>query len=66
MTAAEHRLAYRRYKANADELKVRIDLALVTGIDSHEHMDLVREYHDELMCAAKHFALAAAIEEATT
>lgn len=66
VTLAAHRAAYREHKTRADALKVQVDVALIQGIDSHEHHDLVSEMHDELICAAKHFTLAAILEEATT
>jgi hypothetical protein len=66
LTVPEHRAAYQHHKARADMLKVRIDDGLVEGMDGEHHRALAEEYHDELICAAKHFTLAAVIEEMTT
>lgn len=62
VTAAEHRDAYRAHKGRADDLRVMIDNGLVEGLDPEKHRRLTAEYHDDLMCAAKHFALAALLE----
>ncbi len=59
VTAAEHGIAYREHKARADTLKLMIDGGLVEGLDPAKHQRLVSEYHEELMCAARHFTLKA-------
>lgn len=79
VTVEEHREAYREHKARADELLVKLERQTATAVladptttalealreHGRVHRATVAEYHDELMCAAKHFALAAVLETVT-